>query len=100
MRVHFERSGGFAGLRMSCTIDSDELPDDEAHALREEIEQASFFNLPHRLFEPAVGADRFQYEVSVDMGEREHTVEVGEAAMPDSLRPLIQHLERLMRTMR
>jgi len=49
---------------------------------------------------PSGGADRFQYEVTVERDEDQHTIEAGEAAVPENLQPLLQHLERLARRSR
>jgi len=37
MRVSFGRTGGFAGMRMTVTIDSDSLSPQEEHNLRDMI---------------------------------------------------------------
>lgn len=100
MRYQFVRSGGFAGLRLAATIDSDDLPEEDASMLAEELDSARFFLLPNRLDDQDIGADRFQYEIMVDDGSRQHTVEAGESSLPETLQPLVQHLERLARTRR
>ncbi len=100
MRYHFVRTGGFAGMRLETTVDSNALPPEEAKTLQQELDSAHFFQLPNQIKEQGGGADRFQYEITVDDGKKKHTVETGEAAMPDTLQPLIQHLELLARTRR
>jgi hypothetical protein len=100
MRVNFVRTGGFAGMRIAATIDLDALPDHEAQALQSELQQANFFNLPEQIQAPAGGADRFQYEIVVEAGGKQHRVETGEAGMPEALQPLVQHLELLARSSR
>jgi hypothetical protein len=99
-RVSFERTGGFAGLHLSTTVDSQALDEAEAAQLEHEIEAAGFFVLPSRIHSSGGGVDRFEYRITVEKQGREHAVEVGESALPDSLRPLIEHLERLLRTRR
>src|SRR5512133_3946150 len=98
MRINFVRTGGFAGMRLETTVDSDTLPPDEAQVLQQELQQANFFALPSQLTGKSAGADRFQYEISVDTGGQRHTVQTGESSMPEALQPLIQHLDRLART--
>lgn len=100
MQIEFVRSGGFAGLNLSATIDCDALPPDEAQSLKDELDAAQFFSLPTTLAGSWGGADRFQYDITVDDDGRTHSVTVGEAAVPASLQPLIQHLERLAKTQR
>jgi hypothetical protein len=99
-RVYFERSGGFAGLRLSTTVDSETLEQNEAQRLEQEITQADFFQLPPRLESTGGGADRFEYHIAVAQDARSHTVKVGESSLPDTLRPLVEHLELLLRTRR
>jgi hypothetical protein len=98
MRFHFVRTGGFAGLRLTATIDSDALPEEESEMLMDELDNANFFELPPVLHEPSEGADRFQYEITVEEEEKSHTIAAGEAAVPENLQPLVQHLERLARS--
>ncbi len=100
MQIHFVRSGGFAGLRLAATIDSSSLPEDELQELQDELDTADFFSLPDQFTNQEGGADRFQYEITVQQGNKKHTVQSGEAALPDKLQPLVQHLDRLARTQR
>ena len=49
---------------------------------------------------PPSAADRFQYRLTIDDGPRRHVVEIGESAMPESLRPLIDWLTATARKSR
>ena len=100
MRIHFVRTGGFAGMQLVNTIDSEELPEEEVHALESELDNAHFFELPPFLSRDTGGADRFQYEITVEDGRKTHTVAGGESSLPGNVQPLVQHLERLARTNR
>lgn len=100
MRIRFERSGGFTGIRLDKTVESETLDTEQAIALQHEIDASGFFDLPEKIISPGGGADRFQYRITVESGGRRHTVEVGEAAMPEQLWPLVQHLTTLARTSR
>ncbi len=104
MRIQFVRSGGFAGMRLAGTIDTSTLSRDEAQALQTELDNAHFFELPAQLSEGSstggTGSperDRYQYEITVEDGGKTHTVVAGESAIPGNLRPLVQHLEQLVR---
>jgi hypothetical protein len=88
MRVTFERSGGFAGLMLTTSIESAALSEGEAMQLRQLVESAKFFQLPAE-FPLSAQTDRFQYELTVDMDNQHHTVTVGEENVPETLRPLI-----------
>ncbi len=100
MRIHFVRTGGFAGMRLASTIDSDALPEEENQMLQSELDNAHFFELPSQLTGESGGADRFQYEITVEEGSKRHTIAAGENALPGHVQPLVQHLERLARTSR
>ncbi len=98
MHIHFVRTGGFAGLRMSAEIDSDELSKEELENLREALDSAHFFNLPRQMMGDMKAVDRFQYEITVEDGSRQHTVLASDAALPEQVQPLVKQLERLART--
>jgi emfourin len=100
MRIEFVRTGGFAGMHVAATVDTTKLPPDEARALQANVDAARFFDLPPTIASPAPGADRFQYKIAVEAEGRRHTVELGEAAVPESLQPLIQQLIALARSAR
>ncbi len=92
LRVQFERSGGFAGLRLAVDLSSDSLPAAEADELRRLVEAARFFELPSEIVGPAKTADQFVYKVTVESADQSHTVTVGESSVPETLRPLIDWL--------
>jgi emfourin len=92
MHIEFERTGGVGGIRLATSVDTDTLPADESARVRQLVDDAGFFNLPARLKTPAPSADRFEYRLTVRAPERSHTVDVGEGAIPPSLRPLIDWL--------
>jgi hypothetical protein len=91
MHIHFERTGGFTGLRLSATFDSASFSDEERVALRNLLEDARFFNLPASLDSPG-GADSFQYRLTVEDQDRQHSLQASEGAVPDSLWPLLRWL--------
>ena len=92
MRIEFERSGGFAGLLVRASVDTAALPANEAGQLEEWVEQAGFFSLPERLRGAPSAADRFLYRLTIESGDRRHTVEMGESAVPPALSPLVDWL--------
>src|SRR2546425_6925187 len=90
MRIAFQRTGGFAAIRIGCEINTENLPPEEARQLTEWVEAADFFDLPE--VSHAGGADQFQYKISVEKGGEKRTVETDERAMPASLSPLVKWL--------
>lgn len=94
MRITFERTGGFAGLRTRKSIDTSKLPPEDAAEVHQLVHQAGFFNLPPRIDQPDL-RDAFQYNISVDSGDQQHSVSItGEPADP-KLRQLKKKLESL-----
>ena len=86
VRAHLERSGGFAGLRASADVTSESLSSDETQHLRELVDVAEFFKLPETIRAKNLGADRFQYKITIEDDQQKHTVVADEAAMPATLR--------------
>jgi len=93
IQIQFERSGGFAGIRQSHSISSDTLSPEEENKIIGLIETAHFFDLPPVLRSTQPGADRFQYKISVQSEQRQHTVQVDEAAVPAELQPFLAWLK-------
>jgi hypothetical protein len=100
MKVFYERSGGFAGMRIQGMVDSNLLPPDQANELEENLKAASFFDLPEQLPSTQGGADRFHYKITVERGDQKHAVEFDEAAADVSLQSLVQQLNSLARAKR
>jgi hypothetical protein len=95
MKIYFERSGGFAGIRMSTEVDIHSLPPDEAHKIQGMIDNAKeFFDLKESSSQPPKrAADYFKYKVTVQKEEEEqNTIETNDITMPSNLRPLINYL--------
>lgn len=92
MRIFFERTGGFAGVHLKTTIDTADLPPDEARKLCQMVKEVDFFNLPEKTTSPSPKPDRFQYKLKVQENKQQHTITVSEEVMPAKLSPLIKWL--------
>ncbi|MBD1932315.1 MULTISPECIES: protealysin inhibitor emfourin [Cyanophyceae] len=92
MRISFERTGGFAGMRLSKVIDTDSLPTNEANQLRLLVDASNFFNLPAKITSTNSQYDRFVYQLTVEEDSNHHTVSFSEQAAPGTLRPLLEWL--------
>lgn len=95
MKIEYERTGGFAGMRFAAKVDTASLSPTDSASLHKLIADSKFFELPSAI--PSAGADGFVYMLAVEEGRQQHRVEVGDSAIPDSLRPLLDHLHRLAR---
>jgi len=92
MTVTFERSGGFAGRQLRYRVNSDELSDADRNQLQQLVDTPGFFGLPEQIKAPPGAADVFQFTITVDDGDRKHTVEVDQTVAPKNLKPLLQWL--------
>ena len=98
MKIAFERSGGFTGMLVAATIDTSELPEEEAVALHTMLDESRFFELPPRLESAVPGMDQFHYVLTVERtGEASHTVQMTDTAAPPAMQPLLRKLTLLAR---
>lgn len=96
MRVYFERSGGFTGLRLKTAVDTADLPAEDAQEWEKCLAEAEFFNSPSRP-QPEAAADSFTYKLTVVTGEQEHTAAWSEENTPEQLRPMLRKLTAMAR---
>jgi hypothetical protein len=98
LRIHFQRTGGFAGAaaRRSCTVDAGSLPAPEAGELRDLVQAADVAALASHESARSASArpDAFRYRLVVDSGGEQHTLEFGDSDLPASLRPLVSWLTK------
>jgi hypothetical protein len=100
MKFHLERSGGFTGIPLQADIDSETMNQEDRLALELLVDSANFFTLPEKFQPSGSGADRFTYKLTIEKAGKSHTIEVGEAEIPEKLQPLIQHVTALARSNR
>jgi hypothetical protein len=90
-------------MRVAAVIDTTSLSPEEAQDLQGLVDAAQFFDLPSHIASPAPAVDQFEYKLAVrtsspEAGERQHAVRVGDAAVPETLQPLLRRLTVLART--
>lgn len=100
MKISLERHGGFAGIRLATQMDTASMDPGEAHQVQEMVAAADFFNLPAVLLPSKPRPDEFQYTLTVETGDRHHTVKVSESAAPPALQKLLQYLTGVAKTRR
>lgn len=86
MRVEIVRSGGLAGVRIRCRIDTGELAPEEASQVEAALRQLPFGRPAPQASHP----DAFQYQITVSDDGTEQSVVVGENEIPDDLRPIVE----------
>jgi hypothetical protein len=92
--VRFKRDGGFIPIPLSVEIDTASLPATEARQVEQLVEEANFFKLPATSM-PRRGADRFEYSITVEKGDKRHTVRTADGAVPEDLQPLLDYLTQV-----
>jgi hypothetical protein len=93
-KINFKRSGGILGQEIDRDIDLNQLPDSEAQELMQLITDTNFFKIPQNLINQAA-PDEYEYTVTVEAGNSNHTVHASDATAPESLRPLLEKLSGL-----
>jgi hypothetical protein len=95
IRVCLQRSGGFTGIPITTVVDTASLPSAAAEQLRQLIESADFLHLPPVITAGNALPDRFQYHIAIEDDEQKHSVTVGEAAISDKLKTLIDFVVKI-----
>jgi hypothetical protein len=88
--------GGFVYLPARSepvTIDTDDLPAEEANELERLIEAARFFELPQTSAPPRGAADYLRYTISVMSPEHSHTVHLTDPIEDPEVQALVEYLE-------
>jgi hypothetical protein len=97
MRIQFKREGGLValpGLSRPVTIDSDQLPEDEARELEQMVAAARVFErAPDARALPAGARDIITYTVTVEDGGRHHTVQMSDLTQDPDLQRLLVFLK-------
>ncbi|MGZ9163572.1 MAG: protealysin inhibitor emfourin [Anaerolineales bacterium] len=97
-RIKFERTGGFAGMHMTTNFKPDDLPEEQAQALSELLDDLDFNELPEQITNNPSLPDQFTYMITVETKKWEHTVTTGDASAPGEMQELLQILNRIART--
>ena len=97
MYVEMRSEGGFAffpGLNKPVVVDSQQLPEEEAASLQQQVAAVDFFALPTQVGKAAAGAaDYRRYIVMVKDDGKCHTVEVIEPVVDEKLQRLLAFLK-------
>jgi hypothetical protein len=104
MRVTFQTEGGiahFPGLSRPVTIETDQLPEEEAAELDRLLEAARLIDRPAHMGKQARGAaDYKQYAITVDADNRRYTVRLTEPVDDPDLQRLLRFLRDKAKALR
>jgi len=92
MKIYFERTGGFAGIKTSASIDTDTLPPNESEKLHDMCDNMNFFNMPSTSAPKSGAADIFRYKITIESKDGRHTVETTDLSMTPEFENFINFL--------
>jgi hypothetical protein len=97
MRIDYQCSGGFGGLRLSYQGETDVMPAVEAKMLLELIEAANVFDLsPEKVSQQSRNIpDDFTCRLTLSTAGKKKTLSFNELSAPETLRRLSVHLRKL-----
>lgn len=98
IRIRVTRSGGFAGIATHGEVDTSTLPTDQANEVAELLSRVDMAALraSSTAHPPGQGrgADRFQYDITVQQGDQHYSMSLPESAVPPELKPLLTRVLR------
>lgn len=104
MRIQFQSEGGVVGyipgLSEPVTVDTRQLPADQAAAVEGLVRGARFFEQSAQQPAPEKARDTPRYTITVDDGGRRHTIRVDEPVGDADLQQLVQYLRSQARARR
>jgi hypothetical protein len=99
LKINLERSGGILGSVSSHTVDTNKLPKSKAAELKDLLSQSEFYKLSSMRSNPILpkkgAADYFTYNITVEDGEKKHSVRCTDLGMTKELRELISSLSQV-----
>ena len=100
MIFRVERSGGFTGIGQQSVIDTDQLEPQEGQELLDLVESSGFFQTDLGKASAQGMADRFNYSITIEDGQRRRTFKLNEADIPSEWQPLVQRINTLAKRFR
>lgn len=90
MKVHFQQSGGFAGMMRGCTLDTDAMDPGEAGTLEALVRQSSIRGMTTA--QDPGARDVFAYEIDIEAEGETHHLTVDELSLTPEVVPLLEFL--------
>ena len=104
MRVTFQTEGGvahFPGLSQPVTIETDQMPEEDAAELRELMGAARLLDRPAHIGKASRGAaDYRQHTITVEADDRSYTVRLTEPVEDPDLQRLLRFLQDQAKALR
>lgn len=90
MKIDFQLTGGFTGLKRAVEINTDELPREKADYLLMMVERAKFFDIPESALQHI--PDDEICSITIDTDERSRTLNITGSVAEIKLKRLIDYL--------
>jgi hypothetical protein len=94
-KIKFERTGGFAGIRLAAEIEMDELPEEQRREILGMLDEMDFEEFSDKPASEVSFPDGFVYAISVESEKREYCIVTDESALPADMQPLVEILESI-----
>ncbi|MGH3606168.1 MAG: protealysin inhibitor emfourin [Pseudonocardiaceae bacterium] len=91
MKVQLHRTGGFAGLAGTASLDSRDLDEAAAAEFRQLVTKLDLTALPTHA-DAAVVPDAFTYEIDIIVGKDHHRLALTDPDVPPEWRSLLTHV--------
>ena len=96
-RIKYERTGGFAGIRIAADFELEDLAEEQAEQLRNLLDDVDFDELPEKLIKGGPIPDGFTYIITVESEKVEYTVTTSDTSAPTKMQPLLELLYQIAR---
>ncbi len=91
MKIKFRQSGGYAGLRMGCDLDTNSLSIAESTQLESLVKTSGILRVSSGRSKNA--ADLISYEITIETNEGTQQVQLDDSTLPESVFPLLDYLQ-------
>jgi hypothetical protein len=97
LHIHYECSGGYANLRLTLAVDTDDLPPQLAQELLGLVKASGVFTIKPSEVAPASHGppDVFLYQLSLSDAKGSQSLVLNDVTVPVTLRPLLTFLQQL-----
>lgn len=91
MKIEIERSGGFAGLIKTITVDTKNLPECMANNIEKHFSEIRLFNRASNTMKNRI-ADCYFYKISTKVGNRKQEIKFDEFNADKELKKVVNYL--------
>ncbi|HET6878600.1 MAG TPA: protealysin inhibitor emfourin [Pirellulales bacterium] len=92
MRLHFQQSGGFAGLVKGAEFDTATLPVGQARALERLVHESGITSSGE--FRSTAARDLWQYDITIEDGNRNVSISFDDGTVPNGAVALLRYLKK------